>query len=89
MVYSIPLWQEILIYVYVLLVVASFSLLIKIRVFGINLINIKYRILISIFSPLILVLLIALLPLAIILAIFGLIFLKRSNKTFKIEVRRF
>ncbi|HLD15379.1 MAG TPA: hypothetical protein VJB94_02260 [Candidatus Nanoarchaeia archaeon] len=89
MVYNIPLWQEISIYIYVLFAIACFALLSKIKIFGMNLINLKYRILISIFSPLILVLLIALLPLIIIAAIFGLTFLKKANKAFKIEIKRF
>ena len=89
MVYSIPLWQEISLYVYAFLAIATFALLSKLKIFGIDLIPIKYKILISLFSPIILILLLALSPLLIIAAIFGLLFLKRSNKTFKIEIKKF
>ena len=89
MVYNIPLWQEISIYAYILFAVACFVLLSKIKMFNIEIIPLKYRALISIFSPLLLVVLIALIPLVIIAAILGLVFLKKSNKTFKIEIRKF
>ncbi|MEK6904673.1 MAG: hypothetical protein AABW87_03710 [Nanoarchaeota archaeon] len=88
MVYSIPLWQEILIYAYILISVTTFALLSKLKILGINLIPVKYRALISIFSPAILALLLALSPILILALLFLLIFMRKNNSNFRITIRK-
>lgn len=88
MVYNIPLWQEILIYSYVFLAITTFAFLSKFRFLGINLIPPKYKILISVFSPIILTVLLALSPLLILGALIFLATMRRKKSNFRITIRK-
>ncbi|HLD12727.1 MAG TPA: hypothetical protein VJB87_03990 [Candidatus Nanoarchaeia archaeon] len=88
MIYNIPLWQELLLYSYVLMVVVVFTLLSKLRVFGTNLLRLKWRVLVSLFSPMILAVLLALSPLLILGVLLFFNRLRSSGKAFKITISR-
>jgi len=88
MVYNIPLWQELIIYAYVFIAVTAFALLCKLRIFRINLMRLRTKVILSVFAPVLLALLLVLAPVLILLSILFLQKIKSSGKRFNITIRR-
>ncbi|MDO8628148.1 MAG: hypothetical protein Q7R56_00130 [Nanoarchaeota archaeon] len=88
MIYDLPLWLTLLLYGYIFCVIIVFALLSKLKMFGVNLLRLKWRLLLSLFSPLILAVLLALSPLLIIAVLIFFNRLRSAGKGLKITISR-
>ncbi|MDO8556804.1 MAG: hypothetical protein Q7R96_06570 [Nanoarchaeota archaeon] len=89
MVYAIPLWQELLLYGYFTIVAIAFVLLTKLQIAGLQLITMKWKVVLALLSPILLVLLLALAPLLILGVLIFFNKLRAANKSLKITIKRF